>query len=295
VAHQVASDTKKIAMMDRHWPAELEQVRLGVGMTRWRRGRIRWAITGGLVIALVVAAVVAWPYVQRYTGSAPPPQFYDKVQLEPALARDYPRVLGVAHNAGNNLGTLSTALHYGADVMETDVISARGQLVAGRNHWWAWLARQVFRGPTLVQAWDGAAAAEIIKLDLMQTDRGFLDDLVAFLAPRARSRHVMISSRDLSALLYLHSRLPDVTMLFSVAGPDAVHQLKSDSALQGAIGGASVFQGLVDANLVTWMHGHRLVILAWTVNDSERFNHLVRLGVDGITTGNLAILRALSR
>src|ERR1041384_8143649 len=89
VAHQVASDTKNIATMDRHWPAGLEQVRLGVGMTRWRRGRIRWAIAGGLVIALVVAAVVAWPYVQRYPGPAPPPQFYDKVQLEPALAQDY--------------------------------------------------------------------------------------------------------------------------------------------------------------------------------------------------------------
>src|SRR5690348_12448498 len=186
-------------------------------MARLRRGRLRWAIAGGLVIALVVAAVVAWPYVQRYTGSAPPPQFYDKVQLEPALARDYPRVRGVAHNAGNNLGTLSMALHYGADVIEIDVISARGQLVAGRNHWWGWLARQVFRGPTLAQAWDGAAPAGIIKLDLMQTDRGFLDDLVAFLAPRAGSRRVMISTHDLSALLYLHSRLPDVAMLFSVA------------------------------------------------------------------------------
>jgi Glycerophosphoryl diester phosphodiesterase family len=264
-------------------------------MARLPRGRNRWSIAGGLVIALVVAAVLAWPYVQRYTGSAPPSQFYDKVQLEPALAQDYPRVLGVAHNAGNNLGTLSTALHYGADVIEIDVISARGQLVAGRNHWWGWLARQLFRGPTLVQAWDGATAAGIVKLDLMQTDHGFLDDLVAFLAPRARSRRVMISSRDSNALLYLHSRLPGVTMAFSVAGPDAVHQLKSDSALQSAIGGVSAFQGLVDANLVTWVHQHRLVILAWTVNDSERFNQLVRLGVDGITTGNLAILRALSR
>ena len=103
-------------------------------MARLRGGRLRWAIAGGLVIVLVAAAVVAWPWVQRYTGSAPPAQFYDQVQLEPALARDYPRVLGVAHNAGNNLGTLSTALHYGADIMEIDVISARGQLVAGRDH-----------------------------------------------------------------------------------------------------------------------------------------------------------------
>jgi glycerophosphoryl diester phosphodiesterase len=55
----------------------------------------------------------------------------------------------------------------------------------------------------------------------------------------------------------------------------------------------SVFQGLVDANLVAWLHQHKLLILAWTVNDGRRLNELVRLGVDGITTANLAILRAL--
>ena len=84
-------------------------------------------------------------------------------------------------------------------------------------------------------------------------------------------------------------------MLFRVAGPDAVHELRSDSELQEAIGGVSVFRGLVDADLVTWVHAHGLVILAWTVNDSENFNQLVLLGVDGITTNNLAILRALGR
>jgi glycerophosphoryl diester phosphodiesterase len=82
-------------------------------------------------------------------------------------------------------------------------------------------------------------------------------------------------------------------MLFSVNGPDAVHQLQSDPALQKAIGGASVFQGLVDTNLVAWLHRHKLLILAWTVNDGRRLNELVRLDVDGITTANLAILRAL--
>jgi glycerophosphoryl diester phosphodiesterase len=252
-------------------------------------------IAGVLVAALVGGLIAAWPVVRRYTGAAPPAQFYEKVQLDPALAGDYPRVLGVAHNAGNNLGTLARALRYGADVIEIDVISARGQLVAGRDQPWPWLARQLFRGPTLAQAWDRAAAAGTIKLDLMQADRGFLDDLVAFLGPRAGSRRVMISSRDQSALLYLHSRLPKVTLLFSVAGPDAVHQLQSDSALQNAIGGVSVFQGLVDMNLVDWVHQHKLLILAWTVNDSESFNQLVRLGVDGITTANLAILRALQK
>ena len=262
-------------------------------MARWRGSRLRWAIAGLLVVALVAAVVVAWPLIQRYTGAAPPAQFYEKVELSPALTEDYPRVLGVAHNAGNNLATLSAALRYGADVVEIDVISARGQPVAGREHWPRWLAGQLFQGPTLVQAWDHATAASIVKLDLQQTDRGLLDDLIAFLEPRAGSRRVMISSRDAGALLYLHRRLPDVTLLFSVAGPDAVHQLQSDRTLQEAIGGVSVSQGLVDANLVTWVHQHKLLILAWTIDDSQRFNQLVRLHVDGITTANLAILRAL--
>ncbi|HEY7430152.1 MAG TPA: glycerophosphodiester phosphodiesterase [Streptosporangiaceae bacterium] len=262
-------------------------------MVRLRGGRLRWVIAGIVVVALVVAAIVAWPYAQRYTGAAPPAQFYQKVQLEPALAQDYQRVLGVAHNAGNNLGTLAKALRYGADVIEIDVISARGRLVAGREQPLPQLARLVFWGPTLSEAWDRAASADITKLDIKQSDRGFLDELIAFVAPRANSRRVMISSDDPGALRYLHSRLPDVTLLFSVNGPDAVHELQSDPALQQAIGGISVFQGLVDAGLVAWAHQHNLTILAWTVNDSQRFNQLVRLDVNGITTANLAILRAL--
>lgn len=262
-------------------------------MARLRGRRLWWAIAGVLVAALAVAVVVTWPLVRRYTGAAPPAQFYERVQLDPALDQDYAKVLGVAHNAGNNPGTTATALRDGADVIEIDVHSARGQLVAGRPQPWSWLAERLFQGPTLTEAWNQAAEAKVVKLDLMQTDRKFLDELVTFLAARSRSRRVMISSRDPGALRYLHRRLPDVTLLFSVAFPDAVHRLQSDHALQEAVGGASVFQGLVDANLVTWMHQHKLVILAWTVNDGERFNQLVRLGVDGITTANLAILRAL--
>ena len=205
-------------------------------MARLRRERLRWAIAGVLVVALAVAAGVAWPLVQRYTGAAPP-----------------------------------------AQVLRTGPAGPGARL------------RQSSRR----EAWNQAAAADVLKLDLMQTDHKFLDELVAFLTARSRSRRVMISSRDLGALAYLHRRLPDVTLLFSVAFPDAVQQLQSDHALQQVIGGASVFQGLVDANLVTWMHEHKLIIVAWTVNESQRFNQLVRLGVDGITTANLAILRAL--
>lgn len=189
-----------------------------------------------LVAALAVAVVVTWPLIRRYTNAAPPAQFYERVQLDPALTQDYANVLGVAHNAGNNPGTLATALRDGADVIEIDVLSARGQLAAGRPQPWSWLAERLFQGPALTEAWNQAAAAEVIKLDLMQTDRKFLAELVTFLTPRSRSRRVMISSRDPGALMYLHRRLPGLTMLFSVAFPDADGITTANLAILRALG-----------------------------------------------------------
>jgi glycerophosphoryl diester phosphodiesterase len=243
--------------------------------------------------ALVVAVVVAWPHVQAYTGVAPPKQFDQRVAVDPALASDYAPVLGVAHNAGNNPETTAAALSAGADVVEIDVISARGTLVAGRQKPFPWLAGLVFRGPSLADAWDYADGARIVKLDLKQDDRPFLDDLVAFLRERAGSRQVMVSTPDADALVYLHQRLPRVTLLLSVNSPDGVRSLQASAALQSAVGGVSAWQGLVDRNLLAWAHQRHLVVLAWTVNDGTRMNQLVGLGVDGITTANLAVLRAL--
>jgi hypothetical protein len=266
---------------------------VGEAMARLKGKRLWLLIGAGVVVVLVVAVVVTLPLLGRYTGAAAPEQFDRKVALDPSLKPQYQHVLGVAHNAGNNLETEVRALRSGAGVIEIDVKSGNGQLAAGRDQWWPWLAERVFLGPALVQAWDEASPAQITKLDLKQSNTPFLNDLVQFLNNRAPSRHVMVATRDASALMYLHRRLHRVTLLYSVAFPDAVHRLESDRALQKAIGGVSVYQGLVDPGLVHWVHEHNMQMIAWTVNEDPHFNNLVRLGVDGITTDNLAILKAL--
>jgi hypothetical protein len=256
--------------------------------------RRRVFIAAGVTVVVVAAVVIAWPWVRVYTGAARPHQFYRALSTPAANVGRH--ALGVAHNAGNNAATTGAALEYGADVIEIDVITAHGRLVAGRAHGWPWLAKRVFRGQTLASAWQHAETAKIIKLDLQQTDHGLLVALLGFLRTVPAGRPVMVSTRDAAAIEYLRPRLPGtVTLLFSVPFPEAVTRIRDDHALTDAVGGISVFQGLVDTQLVSWAHSRGLLVLAWTVNDGDRLNQLLRLGVDGITTANLAVLRALSR
>jgi hypothetical protein len=246
-----------------------------------------------IVVVVIVGLVLVWPWVRVYNGSAPPKQFYRALPSAPATVGR--RVLTVAHNAGNNARTTSRALKYGADVIEIDVVSVRGKLAAGRAHGFWFLAERVFRGPSLERAWDDASAAKVIKLDLQQNDKSLLDSVVAFLGEAQHHRPVMVSTRSAEAIKYLRPRVgSNVTLLFSVPFPHAEQQVRSDPALVHAIGGLSVFQGLVGSDLVSWAHQRKLLVIAWTVNDGERLDQLLHLHVDGITTQNLAIIEALA-
>jgi hypothetical protein len=240
-----------------------------------------------------VGASVVWPHLQVYAGTAPPPQF--STPLDPAPSPDHASAMGVAHNAGNNSDTTVAAIEHGAQVVEIDVISVRGQLVAGRVQPWRWLAERAFRGPTLAQAWDAAAAAHVVKLDLQQNDPALLDQLVGFLHQQPATRRLMVSTRDGRALLYLRPRLPQAVLLLSTPSPDAVQRFRTDPVLTEAVDGMSAFQGVLTPSLVAWAHQRDLIVLAWTVNDGGRLNELLAMGVDGITTQNLAVLDALAR
>ncbi len=268
-------------------------VRAGEAVSRAVGPRRRWVIAGVGVALLAVGAIVAWPHLQVYAGTAPPPQF--ATPLDPALSPNHASAMGVAHNAGNNPDTTAAAIEHGAQVVEIDVISVRGQLVAGRVQPWRWLAERAFRGPTLAQAWDAAAAAPVVKLDLQQNDRALLDQLVAFLRQRPAPRRVMVSTRDGAALVYLRPRLPGAVLQLSTPSPDVVQRFRADPVLTDAVDGVSAFQGEVTPSLVAWAHQRDLIVLAWTVNDGRRLKELLAMGVDGITTQNLTVLDALAR
>lgn len=261
-------------------------------MARLRRVRKRWLAAGAVLLAVSVTLAVSWQGVQRYTGTLAPPQFYRAAGVG-QLPHD-PAALGVAHNAGNTLRTASVAARHGADVIEVDVVSVGGTVVAGRAQPLSWLRQLVFFGPTLHELWQRAAPENVVLLDLKRHDDALVDQVEDFLAPRAGSRTVLISSTSVAVLQRLNRQLPRVETLLTLAWPADVARLRAQPALRQTIDGVSVFHGLVNPGLVGWLHQAGLLVLAWTVDDARTAASLLRDGVDGITTNNLAILQKLA-
>jgi glycerophosphoryl diester phosphodiesterase len=102
-----------------------------------------------------------------------------------------------------------------------------------------------------------------------------------------------VASRSPESLVTLRERAPDAILLLSVPNDDVLDALKTNEALKQTIDGVTVRESVIDATAMSWLSEGDLLVFAWTVNDLDRVNTLIQLGVDGITTENLAILTLL--
>ena len=227
--------------------------------------------------------------VIRNTVGFAPEQFYEALDLgENASASN--GLLTIAHNAGDREATAQTALNYGADVIEVDVISVGDRLYAAHDIPNDRIGSITFRGPTLESIWSTAADQARIELDLKEYSSRFLNLLVSFLSDRGGGEGVIISSKSPGAIATLHHTLPDATLMYSVGDQGALASLQSSDALVDEIDGVSIRASLLDDDTIAWLKDHDLLVYAWTVNDFTLAEQLVDLGVDGITTENLALL-----
>lgn len=247
------------------------------------------------VITLSVAVLGVFVFLaewgEEYTSGRIPTQFYARLEQD-QLLDDYQQVFGVAHNSGGTLAATKEALAHGADVIEIDVVSMNGTLYAAHASPLRWLGPRVFRGPTLAAVWEAAAEADVIKLDLKESSAGYLDLLFAFLAER-RDHEVIVATGNERVLAAFETRAPWVIRLLSVGSQRRLRQLQRRPDLAARIDGVTIRERLVTEETGRWLESAGLLVLAWTVNDLERVNELVHLGVDAITTDNLAIMELL--
>ena len=248
-------------------------------------------VTVAASVALIAVFALFDDATTGYTSGVPPLQFYR--ELAGDRLDDYAGVFVVAHNSGDRVGAANQALAYGADIVEIDVVALDGRLYAAHQPPIPFVGPQVFRGPTLEEIWTVAALADVVKLDLKQASPTFLGLVADFLAVRGAERQVIVASDDVGSLRFLRQRWPDAFRFLSVRDRDAADALLADPALAALVDGVSIREGLVDLETAAWLGAQGLYVLAWTVNDLERVNELVRLGVDAVTTDNLAIMRLL--
>lgn len=244
------------------------------------------------IVVMTVAGLVYSALVIAGAGAQHPPQYYRAV--DPDLLESYAGIVGVGHNSGDTVASARMALRHGADAVEIDVIAMNDRLYAGHSLPARSLSRRLYRGPTLAEVWKVAEDASVIKLDLKRSSSQDLQALLTFLSEHKDGREVVAASADPAVLRVFAQELPAVRRFLSVPNRQAFERLQDDPALVALLDGVTIHEALLDEATMGWLRARGLRVIAWTVNDIARLNALVRLGVDGITTDNLAILELLS-
>jgi hypothetical protein len=251
-------------------------------------------LIAAIVLFVGVLAFLVWfdDEAERYTAGTPPGQF--RRELDADLLDDYAGVFGVAHNSGDDLDATKEALDHGADIIEVDVVAFGGRLYASHDLPLRGIGGAFFRGPPLDDVWRVASQADAVKLDLKESGSSYVDAVIAFLDQRRDDDVEAIAvTSDLSALDRLRREAPHVVRLFSAASRSDVERLRTDGELRGLVDGVSIRHDHLDDETARWLEDNRLLVGAWVVNDAPTMNRLVALGVDALTTDNLAIMELL--
>jgi len=207
---------------------------------------------------------------------------------------NYGLVFGVGHNSGASLTTIHQALAAGADVIEIDVVPMGDTLISAHDVPLPIVGREVFRGPTLGQAWRAAADAEVIQLDVKVSTPFVRQKLIHFLDTHPTNQTVMIATSDITLLEQIQAAHPEVYRFLGIADAATLKRLTSDPDLAAMLDGVTIRHQLVSPESIAKLKAMNLIVLAWTVNDLSTVNDLVEMGVDAVSTDNLAIMHLLS-
>lgn len=202
-------------------------------------------------------------------------------------------VAAIAHNAGDTLQAISRALSHGAQVIEMDIVSIGDELYAGHRKSTSRFGRWLFRGPRLIDTWTATGSAAVM-LDLKEASARFHELLFGFLQAHGCDRKVLLVSGNATTLAMFQRRAPDVLRFYGASPGGRLSAFMQDDELVRMVDGLNLRHDLIDGAVAEWTRAHGLLLIAWTVNDPRRVADLIELGVDAITTDNLAIIEALT-
>jgi glycerophosphoryl diester phosphodiesterase len=207
-------------------------------------------------------------------------------------------LLAVAHRAGNNLADLRTALDAGVDLVEADVrlfgdaLEVRHLRSLGQHLLWdTWqlTRRRSTILPDLRDVLGVLAGDPRVMLDLKGTNRALGPAVAAMLREVAPGVPVTVCTKDWP-VLDAFAGDPHVRKVLSVSNRAALQRLRARLRREPAFGVSIRLQLLTEPVVAELREGAEHV-LAWPIDTAPDLEHARRLGVTGVISRDLGLLR----
>ncbi len=210
--------------------------------------------------------------------------------------------IGVAHGAGNDRLLLSHALEAKIDFVEAD-IWPRGRRIAAHHE------RRLAATPLLFEMWylrldsrpvwldDVAAAASArgvrVYADLKGSGRAFAARVLDALRGRNALEGAILSGHHWAELVWARREAPIEVYPSAKNARQLARFWRFHDSHGSDIDGIAIGEALVTADVVEECRLRGLRMLPWTVDDDERARELVELGVDGLISNRVSLLREM--
>jgi glycerophosphoryl diester phosphodiesterase len=213
-------------------------------------------------------------------------------------------VITVAHRAGNGVGSLREALDAGVDLVEADVHRYRGRLEIRHRKWLGpqhlWDRGEPVRRrrdveiPLLADllAVTGELNADRLMLDLKGVHPNLAPTLAAALRAAVPGAPIWICTQH----WWMFSRLtdPEVRVVLSAGSRRGLRRLRATLRSGRPAAGVSVRRDLLTPAVVAELHRSVRTVLTWPVDTPAALDDARRLGVSGVISKSLPLLRTIT-
>jgi glycerophosphoryl diester phosphodiesterase len=209
-------------------------------------------------------------------------------------------VLAIAHRAGNSLPDLRAALDAGVDLVEADVhlfrkaLEVRHCKAIGRHLYWERFDVALRRNLALPELADVLAVAggdPRLMLDLKGPTLGVAPQVATALRQLAPGVPVTVCTKQWR-MLDAFAGDGHVRQVFSAGDPLQLARLRARLRQVPAFG-VSIRRRLLTPRIVAELLRRTKVVMVWPVDTEAAFAHACRLGVTGVISKNLELLRRI--
>jgi glycerophosphoryl diester phosphodiesterase len=210
-------------------------------------------------------------------------------------------LLAVAHRAGNNMADLRAALDAGVDLVEADIHLFRGALevrhrkAIGRHlfweKWWEVNWRRDLVLPELDDILTELDGNPRLMLDLKGPTLAVAPQVAKMLRDVAPDLPVTVCTKQWR-MFHAFDGDPQVRQVFSAANRFQLNRLRRVLRYRRAAG-VSIRRQLLTPAITAELRRLVEVVMVWPVDTPVALDHARRLGVTGVISKNLGLLRQL--